>query len=75
MLVTKRSVHEVPESDTHFAPAYGTRFMSSPVPRLELPATMVPPDVVYQLIRDALRLPADLPQLLPLLYLQIRRVV
>ena len=56
MLAIKLPVHEIDESDVYLSPAYGTRFMSAPVPRYELPEQMMPPDVVYQIIRDELNL-------------------
>ena len=49
-------VHKVVKSEAFLSPAYGSRSIGQPIPKYELPATGLPPDVTYDLLRDELLL-------------------
>src|SRR5579872_2878012 len=56
MLSRKAPIHELEESETELCSSYGTRYMSSPVPKYELPAGEMPARIAYQIIHDELQL-------------------
>ena len=56
MLAKKVPLHELDRPQQQLSSAYGTRYMSSPVPKYELPEEEMPAHVAYQLIRDELNL-------------------
>ncbi len=56
MLAKKLHPQELSESQGSLAPAYGSRQLSRPVPRYELPDDMMEPALAYRLIKDELQL-------------------
>lgn len=56
MLAKKVRLHELDRAQRHLSSAYGTRYMSSPVPKYELPDEQMPAHVAYQLIHDEMNL-------------------
>ncbi len=56
MLAKKVHLEDLAESEETLAPAYGSRQLSSPVPRYQLPDESMAPGLAYRLIRDELNL-------------------
>jgi len=56
VLAKKLHPQELSESQGSLAPAYGSRQLSRPVPRYELPDDMMEPALAYRLIKDELQL-------------------
>jgi glutamate decarboxylase len=56
MLSKKIELHELDQSQNELCSSYGTRYMSAPVPRYELPEGEMPARIAYQIIHDELQL-------------------
>lgn len=56
MLSHKVDLEGLHEDDAVHYPAYAGRYCTEPVPRYELPATGLPADAAYQMVRDELNL-------------------
>ena len=56
MLSHKKKLSQLPQAEQVNAPTYGSRYTTDPIPKYEMPTQGMPPQVVYQLIHDELRL-------------------
>jgi glutamate decarboxylase len=56
MLSSKVEVERLDRPQQQLTSSYGTRFMTAPVPKYELPERKMPADVAYQIIHDEMNL-------------------
>jgi glutamate decarboxylase len=56
MLAKKVGAHEDGAADEELAPAYGSRFMTEPIPKYRMPEGQLAPGVALQVIEDELNL-------------------
>jgi glutamate/tyrosine decarboxylase-like PLP-dependent enzyme len=50
MLSKRIALHELDQSQNELSSSYGTRYMSAPIPRYELPEGEMPARIAYQII-------------------------
>lgn len=56
MLSRKVPIHGLDRTQSHLSSSYGSRYMSTSVPKYELPEEQMPADAVYQIIHDEMNL-------------------